>query len=36
MACPPRADGDEIQEDVIRMEAFIAAHADRNAAYGRG
>ena len=35
MECPPKADGDEIEEDVVRIEAFIVAHAERNAAYAR-
>lgn len=34
MECPPRADGDGIVEDVLRMEQFIVDHAATAAAYG--
>lgn len=38
MECPPRAEGDEIEEDVERMEAFIeafvAAQAEASASDG--
>lgn len=32
--CPPRGDGDEIVEDVVRMEAFIVARAEASASDG--